>query len=593
MKVIKVFFATSSQYILSSSSLNENAQKLRIIIDALNFIYGNPKNSEKLKSEFAKLVNKLNEIQKLDDFNKQLNIEIAGLNYGLSELQGIFGYIQTKCEHFTSDLWRKEGPDIKSQLIRLNDYVINTVHKNYQVVINPWWEIEELKSGGDLNESLQHIAHSHDIGMFMLGRDIKPDNSTQMSKDTKNEKYFPNSNVLIELGMFNGLKKRMFIMEDSSYRPSDILGLKAVSIDRPFDCIDGFVTTIKDFIDGRKNKPSNSDDYTQARLYYNSNLSNRFVSYHGDTEKYKFIQLETKALYIGTKSAYCWEKIENSDQYIGNYITKFLDNNRLIFNKLRIDNVISFGPGVGNIDSKLMSALPSDCYYIPVDLNASLAIKSRERMLEHGRVVPLSIIDDFEDRGCFARLKTLIDRIIVHEIGSKNLFSMLGVTFSNLSMNCADFLNGMTELMDDDDYLLLDVMIYENNVSEDELISRTNERISNKLNWDLIGNTIKKKGLSKKEKLPFSDLVTSGKLKCSRSDKEKNYTNVNKTIVLDVTFDNGKSQESKNTLFIAKYYRFHEFKKYILSHSFEIVKCYEDRENKRGVFLIKKTNAPQ
>ena len=589
MKDIKVFLASSSKYIFSSTVLNDNAKKLKIIIDALNFIYGQPGNDQIIKS-----VNFINQLVRQEELSKFLDILNSIPSTDNCDLNGVFDHVKTICTDYTQKQWQRQAPIIKSQLNRICDYIRNYQNKSYRVVIDCWWEIEELKSEGELIASLKAIANSHNIGIFMFGDDILIDNKKNC-RDTKQKKRcIPNSNVLIELGMFSGLRKKTFIMaEEGSITPSDVAGLKSISINRPFDCIDGFVSTINSYIEECNNKTSNSDDYAQARLYYNSNLSNRFVAYHGETEKYKYVQLETKALYIGTKSAYFWEKIENSDHYIGNYITKFLDINRSTFNDLKIDNIISFGPGVGNIDSKLMSALPSDCYYIPVDLNASLAIKSRERILGQGRMVPLSIIDDFEDRGCFARLKTLIDRIIVNEIGPKNLFSMLGVTFSNLSMNCADFFNGMTELMDDDDYLLLDVMIYENNVSVDELISRTNERISNKLNWDLIGNAIKKKGLSKREKLPFNEMINSRKLSCSRSNKEKHYTTVNKTVVLDVSFESGKSQESKNTLFIAKYYNFNEFKKYIIHHGFEIVLCHQDKENKRGVFLIKKENVTQ
>lgn len=582
MKEVKVFLASSSRYISSSpsSQLNEDAKKLKMIIDTLNFIFGKTPQEDVLK--FSRFVNDLNRARRLDTFLSKLSNGISG---GCNDLLSIIRYIDDTCKGFTSDEWRQKGPEIKSQLNNLIGFKNSPIHRDSQVTIDCWWNIKELKSGGDLNKSLQLISHSYDIGIFMLGKDIK---SKTRGKD---EIYFPNSNVLIELGMFNGLNKKMFIMEDDSVKSSDIAGLKAVSIQRPFDCIDGFVTTINDYIKERMIINRTSDDYIQARLYYNSNLSNRFVSYHGETERQQFLRLETKALYIGTKSAYCWEKIENNDRYIGNYVAKFLDNNRNTFGALKVDNVISFGPGVGNVDSKLMNYLPVDCCYVPVDLNASLAIKSREKMKSQGRNVPLSIIDDFEDSGCFSRLKTLIDKIIVDDIGPKNLFSMLGVTFSNLSMNCAEFFNGMSTLMDYDDYLLLDVMIYDSNKESDDeaLIKRTVSRISDDLNWNLIRNAINKKRLSNSQTLSIRDLLKGGKLSCSRSKNEEQYTSVLGTKVLEITFEDGRKE--RNILTIAKYYSFNYFERFIEEHNFEITLCKEDIDNKRGVFLIKKKKA--
>ena len=586
MKEVKVFLVSSSHYRSSSasSSLNEDAKRLKMIIDTLNFIFGKTQQEADV-SKFASIVNDLNRAKDVTKFLTKLSMGITRLSNECSNLRGVLSYIEKTCKDFTSDEWRQKGPEIKSQLNNLIEYKKSPILSECQVTIDCWWNNTELKSQGVRIKALQRIAHNYDIGIFLLGKDIK---SKTKAKD---EISFPNSYVLIELGVFNGLNKKMFIMKDDGNESSVKDGLNAVSIQSPFDCIDGFVKTIIDYVKERMIINRTSDDYIQARLYYNSNLSNRFVSYHGETERQQFLRLETKALYIGTKSAYCWEKIENNDRYIGNYIAKFLDNNRNTFGALKVDNVISFGPGVGNIDSKLMNYLPVDCCYVPVDLNASLAIKSREKMKSQGRNVPLSIIDDFEDSGCFHRLKTLIDKIIVDDIGPKNLFSMLGVTFSNLSMNCAEFFNGMSTLMDYDDYLLLDVMIYDSTKESDDdaLITRTVSRISDDLNWNLIRNAINKKRLSNSQTLSIRKLLKDGKLICSRSKDEKQYTSVPRTKVLEITFDDRR--KGSNILTIAKYYSFNNFEKFVQDHNFEITLCKEDIDNKRGVFLIKKKKA--
>lgn len=452
-----------------------------------------------------------------------------------------------------------------------------------EIKIKPWWHY--FKEAGTLLGSFSKILQENDIGIFVMGKDILTEHK-RIKRDSKNVKkkksfadvFFPNLNVIAEFGMFNAIGKTTFIIKESGEikLPSDMSGLNDVSLERPNEVVTGFLQTLEEFM--ANSVSFETSDYEKICSYYDTTLSNKLTALYEDYNP-EFIQWETKALYVGSKSANLWKKAESNRNY-NEYLTvrQFINDHESEIKSLRVQNVISFGPGAGKVDSELMKNL-RDTYYIPIDLNVSLAIKSAKRMTDiKGCHVPFAVIDDFEEPSFYKNFGLLIEAR-KSEIGKYNLFSLLGVTFSNLSMTCNDFFTNMSSLMKDyEDYLLVDAIIYDEETNE-ELENIVRSQINNHYS-DLIINSITKKRLrmSPKEirtKNPVLEITT-----IDNQDDEEYIQRVSipNTKLLCVKYEG-------NILLIAKFYKYDNLSDYI-SKFFDI--RVKDRINNRGVFLLKK-----
>lgn len=440
-----------------------------------------------------------------------------------------------------------------------------------QVSITPWWNCIKFKTAGEVLEALIDIVHEYDLGIFVFGKD-------NMAIEKEQVEYFPNNNVLIELGMFKVMGKKTFIIEDGSIiKPSDINNAKTVKFSETDNIVDGFVETIKNI-----KKDSRFHQYDNACVYYDYNLPNKFINFN-DSNKNELQKWCTKSLFVGTKSAFLWNIIEERESYNEHLVVQdFAQRTAFLETSTKIDNIISFGPGVGRIDESLMECpniQPNICY-IPIDLNASLVIKSVQRISKMGKQIPFAVIDDFEENACYPRLAKLIEQNR-NKIGKNNLFSMLGVTFSNLAMNCSSFCSKMNVIMQDkEDHLLLDVIVYDNIDSKLNTEEELKKIVSHQINdeyWEIIRNSIVKKGLSKAPKkhelkIKFDTFNNSNDI--------NKYTKIPGTKILSVTYKD-------NVLFIAKYYKFNEIKNFF-EKQFDVVDSKIYAGQLRGVFLLKK-----
>ena len=441
---------------------------------------------------------------------------------------------------------------------------------NNEVRITPWWDDRHFTKHGNTLDSVMNIAHEYDIGVFVFGRDKE----LKENKDGKMQ-YAPNSNVLIELGMFMALGKKICIIkEEDVIIPSDINNENANLLGLRDRCVDGLIGTIQAI----KEENSESKVYDKACVYYDIELSRKIVGFSKNNSVIK--DWKTKSLYVGSKSAYLWGEIEGNDNYVeANVIQDFMQQFGDWMSKLPIDNVVSFGPGIGKIDQELMRWM-RECYYIPVDLNVSLAIQSIKNVEANAKGIPFAIIDDFELDSCFSRLRSFLESKR-QEIGKNNLFSMLGVTFSNLPKTENAFLQKMNSLMRDaNDYFLLDAIIYQEENDED-LKDRIRRQVSDEHYLNLLKNAINKKKIGKNETplqhLKIEDLTVE--LIIPRKIK-KTYTNLLRTKVVYVGYEG-------NILLIAKQYQYEELKRHLI-RDFKIVRTHNDAEDNRGVFLLKK-----
>ena len=456
---------------------------------------------------------------------------------------------------------------LKNTIDEISNGVVNR-DWNLKIKIVPWWDEPSFKKAGTTMDTLSHIAKTYDAGIFVLGKDLQGHDA----------KFQPNSNVTLEYGMFKAAGKIAFLVKESDdvKPPTDMDGQNSTSLERPNEVVSGFLQTLKNY-----RNPERNTDYRNICIYYNSILSNKLTSLN-DNSINQFREWETKALYVGSKSAGIWESVENSKEY-NEYIIvrKFIDRNRQFLKTLPIENVISFGPGAGKVDIELMKCMP-DTYYIPIDLNVSLAIRSAKSVASiKGCHVPFAVIDDFEESGFYANFETLIETR-KNETGKLNLFSLLGVTFSNLSMTCSEFFENIQWLMkDSEDFLLLDAIIYEN--EDDEQLTKK-VKLQLKKYEDLLRNSIRKKKLPNLPKTKLNKKVSLNdflefEIVNNKSDEYANHVSIPETKLVFVKYKG-------NILLIAKFYRFDKLEDYI-SNRFEI--CRKETIQNRGIFLLKKS----
>lgn len=501
----------------------------------------------------------------------------------------------------SSSKWKPENGFDKDSPVKLQK-VIKSIRNTFDnVKIEPWWECEKLNKTDFILTIIEEIVNDYNMGIFVLSKDLYGQ-SYAIKKQEKNNSY-PNHNVIAELAMFHNSGKKIYIItEDYSEIkiPSDFGGLNSVPIINGKGNINtkGILSGVKATLDSIGKIPEES--HGRYHVLYDPKLSGKYIGFYGP-QLAELSEWESKALYVGSKSAYLWKKIEEWKDYpekitIQNFTsTSFAkrrwdhDNTIGSLKELDIDNVISFGPGVGIVDKELISKLEKKIQYIPVDMNVFLAMESVSTMRVH-RHVPFAIIDDFEKDPLYSKLISILE-CNKSSIGRNNLFSMIGVTFSNLSMTCDTFFTRMKSLMQDEkDYLLIDVIIADrimgdistdkNNsaVINDRIIKDIKEKINTQKGyWELIHNSIKRKGLLKGRDISSDNLF----IDCFPSDSNEyqNRTTVEDTIVAYIKFED-------NIITIAKYYKYQSFKDYLKSH-FDIVVSAKYPNNSRGIFLLK------
>lgn len=462
----------------------------------------------------------------------------------------------------------------------------------------PWFENSKYwKTGSTILENLIAISKICDGGVFLLGKD----NKSTRRKSTK-VLYTSNLNVLIELGMFyitQGVNNIFIISDndkDSTIQiPSDTDGFKIHSM-RNTD----FELEFKKFFEGNLVEES----YEKITFY----LDNELVQNQLDKQYSKW---RSKALYIGTESGIIWNQIENHNSY--GRITSLVDT---LFNKSaekagseinqklhNIDNVISFGTGNGRTDEILIQSIikniNSNVSYIPVDINHIMIYYASKRMLSLPSKVPFAIVDDFETN--FDTIKSII-KSRTHEIGDHNLFSMIGVTFSNLEGNEDNFLIKIKKWMGKNDLFILDALIKNIgyiNYKEiyTKILFNNEDKYPNyqKLLLNCVFKKHYKDNINSDIKLNNKDIEIISANPSNyfeiievNGNEKLNYTKLEDTIIIECIFKyDGKS----SSIFIAKKYEFKSLKRK-LEELFEIVYSDSTKELKsnRALFLLSNKN---
>jgi len=163
-----------------------------------------------------------------------------------------------------------------------------------------------------------------------------------------------------------------------------------------------------------------------------------------------------RTLYFGSEGAKAWLHAVNEDGYIPkNHHHKIERALIACLDRLDIRSFVSFGPGDGETDKRLVARLKSRdpwLQYIPVDISDGLLQRAIKVVGEEVNV-PIGILGDFEDRTAF------IGRQLRRHTVSSRLFSLLGNTLGNLDAGEHNFVENTRNLMGQEDFLLIEVSI--------------------------------------------------------------------------------------------------------------------------------------
>lgn len=475
--------------------------------------------------------------------------------------------------------------------------IVTSIHANYpDVSVKPWWE---YPSGDEyILERVTDNIFAADFCIFVIARDVETTEVKDNNQEEKVRLSVPNSNVLIEMGIAVSKRKRILLLNWDPGQvkiPSDFGGKFYTPVERNGRNINyekvnkSFREVYDHFLEDRQCNTVLAK-YKNINLYYNRDLATKLTSPIPPG------RWGTKALFIGTKSSAYWSAIEEDDQYPETSIIKdFLnqqngitwDEDHLInsINEIVIDNIVSFGPGAGTIDDDLVRYFRRGSYlpfYIPIDISIPLVTKAIDNISANACFpIPFAIVDDFEEGHCFERLNELI-RSKEYEIHKRNLFSIVGVTFSNYSKAEHYFLDGVLRIMDpEDDYLLLDVVA--DDIPEKELEKKVYQQI-NGLYKDLIVHSIRKRFPKLPRKMTVPSIMKGVHVAALDGSKYSFLTSVNGTRVVECSY---QYKQKSSSIIIVKHYKYEEFKAY-LKEKFVILASAYDGVNLRGLFLLKK-----
>lgn len=474
----------------------------------------------------------------------------------------------------------------------------------------PWWKKEVWKYGESFWDSINRASKIYDAGIFIFG----PDDPIDSRKTTKNT-YVTRGNVLIEFGLFRAskgkyrtlaiydkgkltdnciLNKKNSKLEKEIMNklipPTDLTGIEFPSLDEDVDILAGKINEFyeKHIEDGR---------FDNITYYFGNEIAAKHI-------RKEYLSWKTKSLYVGLNSAILWDNIESNPGYeqkldlVNSFLNKLQKNDEIDFNEIMksIDNVVSFRPGNGLTDSKVITQLGvvnNDISYIPIDFNPMIVFKAVQNVNRDGLInVPFTIIEDFEDH--YKHIKYIIEGK-AHEIGKANLFMMLGVTFSNFEEDESEFFLKLTRWMDASDYFLFDALIKKEPYNNEEDIKEFSAKLLNKDPRkpdykSFLINALKQKYSSDNNgtNINFGDTrFVFGEIEKSRIGK---YSVIDKTTIIECSFIRDETLPS-DVLFIAKRYSFEELKREIEKH-FTVIDSLnglkDDSEVDRGIFLLTK-----
>ncbi|MCB9050767.1 MAG: L-histidine N(alpha)-methyltransferase [Lewinellaceae bacterium] len=162
------------------------------------------------------------------------------------------------------------------------------------------------------------------------------------------------------------------------------------------------------------------------------------------------------SLYLDSGGGKAWLSLVDAGVYKTN--TSYNKIEELIIETLKIETLdvnafISFGPGDGGTDYKILSSLLEPIHYIPIDISNVLLLRSILKLRDIAHI-PFGILGDFEEGFSFIRNK------LEKEVNAPIIVSMIGNTLGNLDINENPLLANLAGFLKKGDYLVLHVSVY-------------------------------------------------------------------------------------------------------------------------------------
>lgn len=474
---------------------------------------------------------------------------------------------------------------------------IITILKNQKHEVYPWWNEGTLNGGEILIDNLIQVANKCDAGIFILRKD-----DILANKKNGNEIGVPRDNVLIECGIYLGLKgkERTLVLKDGDYHTikiaSDLGGVLLKDID-DLDLESSLIT----FFDNKKLNVDNK----KTKFYLSNTNTDNILS-----QEYK--KWSSKALYIGSKSARLWEAFENEKdsektlldkEEVKEFVEKIDKSKNITIDYTKINNVISLGPGCGKFDNEIVSRVFSknnSLKYIPIDINPYYAYKASKYVKKKSPSIkiPFVIIDDFEENSEYV---TDLLKNKFHDLKQSCLFLMIGGTFSNLEGDEENVIVKIKSWMDENSYLIVDVFIKPN----DYTFANDDERQVEKLMKSEFYNNFIINSIEKRHIIEDEDYLKNVKANLStflignEKPKANAYTNIKSTSV--VTYDLRLKNDEFQEIFVVKRYDFNDIHNFLEKH-FTVLEKFDGLnegkqttlkngklyKSERGIFLLQK-----
>ena len=188
----------------------------------------------------------------------------------------------------------------------------------------------------------------------------------------------------------------------------------------------------------------------------------------------------SRAIYIGHNAAKHWIAFSSADENTpaGKFYKLITKINSLIGSR-SFNSVISFGPGDGKIDKKILMHIKSRSKsrrvnYIPVDISPFLLQQTLNEIKGSDIDVPIMVHGDIEDD------LGIIMNYISYNTADPRLFIILGGTFANIEESESTFFLSMKSHIGKNDLILFDAYIKGKNYQPE--IGPIIEKVGNKKN---------------------------------------------------------------------------------------------------------------
>ncbi|MBI1814046.1 MAG: L-histidine N(alpha)-methyltransferase [Deltaproteobacteria bacterium] len=314
-----------------------------------------------------------------------------------------------------------------------------------------WWDTGAFRSGDYTLDRLIELAAECDGAVFVFGKDDTVWFSTASAKPPARKprasRRAPRDNVVLEYGMFvtrHGRSRVAIVTDPEVKLPSDLLGVTYIDMD--------YLTKVRD----QFNRPDPVGPAGGLQIAV-TDYAHATIPVAGTPPNWS-----ARAFYVGAAGARCWQAVETDPTYVGKRghedVARAINRmTRKHLLKQNVNVVVSFGPGVGTLDSTVLAQLPSkgSKRFIPIDINFYLMVLAAKNVDHADRhtSVPFGICGDFETG------MSEITKVLNHQASGSRLFLMLGGTFGNIEGSEAIFLRALRSGMRPTDTFVLDTFV--------------------------------------------------------------------------------------------------------------------------------------